>query len=480
MSRKVLGLEIREESVTAVLLDVGFKGSELVSHGFYPISVEKTDDEGIKDALETMVDQLRLTGVSCILGIPTTFVSFRNISIPFNDNKKIRQILPFELEPTLPIPVEELVFDFEAVKREGHQDLLAFSIPKEHIQKVVDLLGSVNLRPATILPIGYATARCISKIKGDGEDLLLIDTGGGYHTVYAVSSGSVRLVRRFPVGVKGTPILRSLETNINRTITALKESQDISIVPASVFSSGPQSSIFGEDIENASLSGTPIASIEVLRTFPRLQNIPESSEWKSGRFDMALALALVEAESIGGINFSTEQSTLTHYWNEYRGKIITTAIFILIVLTTMMADQIFAVKDKEKNLTELDRKITSVFTSTFPEISRVVNPLQQMQIKMTQTGEGSVYPDLPGARVRIIDILNALSLEIPKSVDVNVKRMVVSTDNVVLSGSTNTFNTVNDIKNRLEKTTIFTSVTISSADLEKSGKRVRFKLKMDF
>ena len=41
------------------------------------------------------------------------------------------------------------------------------------------------------------------------------------------------------------------------------------------------------------------------------------------------------------------------------------------------------------------------------------------------------------------------------------------------------FNTVDDIKGRLESADIFKSVTISSADLEKSGKRVRFKLKLD-
>jgi general secretion pathway protein L len=63
---------------------------------------------------------------------------------------------------------------------------------------------------------------------------------------------------------------------------------------------------------------------------------------------------------------------------------------------------------------------------------------------------------------------------------VNVNRMVVGIDNVVLSGNTDNFNTVDDIKGRLDEADIFTTVTISSADLEKSGKRVRFKLKLDF
>jgi Tfp pilus assembly protein PilN len=103
-----------------------------------------------------------------------------------------------------------------------------------------------------------------------------------------------------------------------------------------------------------------------------------------------------------------------------------------------------------------------------------------MQIKIKEAGDGSIGFNLTGARVRVIDILNALSQQIPSSADVKVNRMVAGTDNVVLSGDTDTFNTVDDIKGRLEEADLFKSVTISSADLEKSGNRVRFKLKLDF
>jgi general secretion pathway protein L len=37
MSRKVLGLEIREGAIAAVLLDSGFKGSVLEAQGYFPI-----------------------------------------------------------------------------------------------------------------------------------------------------------------------------------------------------------------------------------------------------------------------------------------------------------------------------------------------------------------------------------------------------------------------------------------------------------
>jgi len=471
MSRKILSLEIREGSIAAVLLDSGFKGSQLEAQGYFPIPADKAGNEGIKEALETLVETLKPTGATCVLGIPATVVSFRNLSVPFHDIKKIRQILPFELEPTLPIPVEDLIFDFEAVKRDKQQDLLTFSVRKKEIQRYLDILGSVNLRPAVIMPGGYAAARFISSMTDESGDFLFIDTGENNHTIYAVCSGNVRMVRTLPVAHDGNPVIRNLETTMQRTFTALQESLGIAVNPTTLITTGNGSS---------TLLGAPVKSIDGIRTFPRLKGSLSTQDWQSGSLDIALALALMETEAVTGVNFSTERTTIQHYWSEYRKNIILTAILIGLALITVLGGQILEVSAKERRLAELDRQIETVFKSTFPEVTRVVNPLQQMQIKIKEAGDGSIGFDLTGARVRVIDILNALSQQIPSSADVKVNRMVVGADNVVLSGDTDTFNTVDDIKGRLEEADLFKSVTISSADLEKSGNRVRFKLKLDF
>jgi general secretion pathway protein L len=260
----------------------------------------------------------------------------------------------------------------------------------------------------------------------------------------------------------------------------LRERLGISVNPSSVFFTGPQSPLLTDGNKAITLFGVPVKSIDGMRTFPRLKGSLDTPDWQSGRFDIALALALVESEAIGGVNFSTERSTLQHYWSEFRGNIILTAVLIAIALLTALTGQILETKAKKSQLAELDRQIETIFKSTFPEVTRVVNPLQQMQIKIKEAGDGSIGPELPGARVRVIDVLDALSRQIPSSIDVNVNRMVVGIDNVVLSGNTDNFNTVDDIKGRLDEADIFTTVTISSADLEKSGNRVRFKLKLEF
>jgi Tfp pilus assembly protein PilN len=287
------------------------------------------------------------------------------------------------------------------------------------------------------------------------------------------------MVRTLPVAADGNPVVRNLETTLKRTFTALQESLGIAVDPSAVFSAGPQAPLLTAGNGSSTLLGVPVRSIDGLRTFPRLKGSLDTPEWQSGHLDIALALALMESESVGGVNFSTERSTIQHYWSEYRKNIILTASLLVLTLVIALGGQFLAVNAKQRRLAELDQQIETIFKATFPEVTRVEAPLQQMQIKIKEAGDGSSGFDLTGARVRVIDILNALSQQIPSSADVKVSRMVVGADNVVLSGDTDTFNTVDDVKGKLEEADLFTSVTISSADLEKSGNRVRFKLKLD-
>ena len=479
MSHKVLGLEISETAIAAVLLDSGFKGCTLENQFYAPILIDGDEDEGLSKALDSMMESLKPSGATCVLGIPTTFISFRNLSVPFTDIKKIKQVLPFELEPTLPIAVESLVFDFDTVKQNGSQELLAFAAEKEKLERYQALLKAVNLHPVIVTPSGYAATRIMTRMSGPEEDYLFIDTSETHHTVYAVSQGHVRMVRTIPVGAGGYPVMRSMEMAIKRTFTLLRENMEISVNPSAVFSMGTQSHLLGSGDETSRLMGVSIKNIHAIRSFPRLTANTDTPEWESGHLDMALSLALMETETVGGINFSTERSTFQHFWGEYRKHIILSSTLILLVIVTALAGQFVRLNAKERRLADLDQQIEAVFKDTFPDVTRIVDPLQQMQIKIKEAGEGGTGLNLSGTNVRVVDIMDALSQKIPSSVDVTINRMVIGKDNVMLSGDTKNFNTVDDIKGRLEGADIFKSVTISSADLEKSGKRVRFKLKLD-
>jgi hypothetical protein len=81
--------------------------------------------------------------------------------------------------------------------------------------------------------------------------------------------------------------------------------------------------------------------------------------------------------------------------------------------------------------------------------------------------------------LRSIDILKNISDSIPEEIQVVLDRMVIGPETILISGTTATFNAVDEIKGHLERIAEFKKVTISSANMDRTGKEVNFQLKVD-
>jgi Tfp pilus assembly protein PilN len=126
----------------------------------------------------------------------------------------------------------------------------------------------------------------------------------------------------------------------------------------------------------------------------------------------------------------------------------------------------------------LDQKVTEVFRRTFPDVKRIVDPLQQMRVKVNEVKTSAISIPGTNSNNKVLDLLKDISDRIPKSLDVKVSRMVIDQETVRVSGKTDTFNTVDSIKSGLESSRYFSGVTISSANLDRTGKRVQFEIKL--
>ena len=74
----------------------------------------------------------------------------------------------------------------------------------------------------------------------------------------------------------------------------------------------------------------------------------------------------------------------------------------------------------------LNREIVETFSATLPDVKRIVDPLQQLQIKLQEAKKNLLLPSQTGNNTRTIDILNELSVGIPEKTDVELTRVVIS------------------------------------------------------
>jgi len=101
MNRKILGLDIRKNTVSAVLLNSGAKSVKIEAYDIVSISDQKEPENTLAAALELLIEKIDTKGCVCVASFPADLATYRNIKVPFKDKKKIIQILPYELEPKI-------------------------------------------------------------------------------------------------------------------------------------------------------------------------------------------------------------------------------------------------------------------------------------------------------------------------------------------------------------------------------------------
>jgi len=126
---------------------------------------------------------------------------------------------------------------------------------------------------------------------------------------------------------------------------------------------------------------------------------------------------------------------------------------------------------------QLEEEVRNVFTSTFPDVKRIVDPLQQMRVKLQEIKKNATFSIETNRSVMTIDVLNDISRYIPKQIDVVLSSIIIGADNVLISGDTGGFDAVDDVKSNLENAALFKNVSITSTNKDRSGNRVRFKIK---
>ncbi len=133
----------------------------------------------------------------------------------------------------------------------------------------------------------------------------------------------------------------------------------------------------------------------------------------------------------------------------------------------------------QKEVNQLNKQIAGIFQATLPDVTKIVDPLQQMRVRLAQEQKKNLFTGELGDGVLNIDILNDISSLIPKQLDVEFTRFVRGDKNLLISGNTDTFNSVDEIKVKLARAKTIKNITISSANLEKTSNRIQFKLKID-
>ena len=103
MSRKVLGIDIKKLSVSAVLVKTSLRENRIDGYAYVPIQESEATEYGIKAALEAISREIDIGGCDCVVSISADHFSYRSLKVPFKDSKKSEWSCRLNWSPRYPI-----------------------------------------------------------------------------------------------------------------------------------------------------------------------------------------------------------------------------------------------------------------------------------------------------------------------------------------------------------------------------------------
>ncbi|HSC88864.1 MAG TPA: hypothetical protein VLC09_16390, partial [Polyangiaceae bacterium] len=210
MSR-VLGIDARDDRVRALALNVSYR----------KLALEATSEQLVADhgSLEAALracfvqiggdDQHRFDTVVTSLEGQRTFV--HRLSLPAAAQKRLDELLPFELEAQLPVEIDEVVFAHEVLPRargnSGPLTVLTVSARTEHVRGRIELFERALGRGpdrvgATSIELGQL-ARVHAELRAGV--VAVLELGRGLSDVCLLDGGIVQGARSLGQGVEAFP-----------------------------------------------------------------------------------------------------------------------------------------------------------------------------------------------------------------------------------------------------------------------------------
>ncbi len=470
-------------AVSAVLMESGLKKNLVVGHVHMPLPPDNATAGSLENRwdsfFQTLSRRFDISGSSCVLSVPASRFLFRNLSVPFSDGKKIQQVLPFELEATLPGPVESFLFDFQKLPfttSTGDTPLIAAGVETRWLSETLDSLGRAGISPGIIVPSGYPLAAWLCTRKADGRQRLVIDYDGADCTVLLTTGDTVGLIRGFPLSAGDPDLAGVLQKEILRTLGGFEALFETRLSVTETVMHGLSPALLAPMA--SSIGHLPTAMPDLLTDAGWDRADTAGDDWQPAHYDTALGCVSLGIEGFSGLNFRkgplAAKSRLAAY-RQWLPRLTVHAAVVAALWLGAMAAESYALKRK---VTELDRRITGVFQSTFPDVRTIVDPVHQMRTGLQELKNTALGPAGAPPALRTIDMLREISARIPPAVDVHLTKLVAGEDGILISGTTASFNIVDDIKNNLEAFEGFLSVKITSADMDRNDNRIRFKLKI--
>lgn len=532
MSRKIVGLDIGSHSIKAVLARERLGKVDLLQFYERPVT-----QDGIQELIRSIFREKGMHPDIVVSSVSGNTVSVHYLQIPFSDESKISQVIPYEVESIVPFPLEEMVIDQFILSRgngngtapgNGSSVCIAL-IRKTILQNHIDTLKGAYIDPRIIELESLALYHTFIQWYKTEDTVALLDIGASRSNLCVVSKGKPKCVRTFGRG--GNDITSAIQKSLGISFeeaeqkkmsagiiseeeagdgnieAGCQKSEADEVSSAIEIGLAPllaelQQSLHAYEIQQHDL----ITKVYIAGGSARLLNIDRILNTELGiavehlsapkdimqklsagedvrsiiPIGIGLALRGVQKKTALGFNFRKGEYFHRKETKETTGKLIYLIITVLSLILIGSVDFYFRSHYIEARYKTIRSEIRKVYMETFPEAKNIVDEDQQfksavedLKKKVSSLGGGK------NKGITSLDLLTIITEKIPKEIIVNIDDLLIDKTKIKVQGDTDSFENVEKIKKEFETNPLFKKVDVGDAKLSADQKKVKFRIIAD-
>jgi len=416
------------------------------------------------------------------VSMPHEAVFYRNLETDFAGLEQIRRLPKSALENNIPIQIDEIVAQ-ECSRRELPNEkysVLTAAVSKKSLRERLNILAGAKIQPnlveAAIFAIHSTIATNHPEIMTGKAIIAYIDDS--YLTLAVTENNNILIVRNIP-------IVSLAENNID-----LAQEQVAEILLREAQATWQK--VFGGDIEqetNIYLATGGDVSVDstaaimdnlrcqavIVEPYARVKCLPEHNGNAAICVAEGLALRALAPDKTAGINFLKADNADTKPTLDLRKEIIICTALVAAIVIVSFVGLFVRLLRLEAKYGNIKNETREIFQRTLPEETHIVNPLVQLEQKLESFRKDyQVFASFLPTNLSPPKVLHAITTNTPSEKNIRINDLLITTESVRLQGTCDSFDSVYQWQQLLQKIPGFTLVDVRDVQKDPGNNAVQF------
>ena len=193
LSAKVAGIEFDGDTIRLAVVKTGGRLPGVLERHSVAASYDDPEErhEALVAAARELRSQVKSNPSAHVLCAASAYSVVRQLTVPFKGRGRVAAAVPFELEPYLAFPIDDLVVDFSVVEeKDGQTEVVAVGMRAENLADELGVLteagfdiDGITIDVAALTGLWHSTQkdpaglRAVAHVRENGTILAIVDGG---------------------------------------------------------------------------------------------------------------------------------------------------------------------------------------------------------------------------------------------------------------------------------------------------------------